>query len=79
MPDNTYIVPEKSVKITGRLSDLIEYAVNDVFNTFLSKAKIKFDSVSDCQDFCALMNKAINMIDIENIKIKDDNDKPFNN
>lgn len=62
MPDNTYIVPEKSVEITNGLSGLIEYAVNDVFNTFLSKAKIKFDSVSDCEDFCELMNRAINIL-----------------
>lgn len=79
MPDNTYIVPEKVVETTVRISDLIEYAVNDVFNTFLSKAKIKFDSVSDCEDFCALMDMAINTIDIENNNINDDNDKPFNN
>lgn len=79
MPDNTYIVPENFVEITNGLSGLIEYAVNDVFNTFLSKAKIKFGSVSDCEDFCELMNHAINNIDIENNKINDDNDKPFNN
>lgn len=79
MPDNTYIVPEKLNITSGKLSDLIDYAVNDVFNTFLSKAKIKFDSVSDLRSFCALMKSAIESIDIEKTKIENDNDKPFNN